>query len=237
MVEEDREKRWMPDRDEAEVRALQQVCERSITKGLKARGMTDVSGDSHRPVDDAAGDPSQVFAILLEPDRNGGVFVSFVANRGTDGPVCRTRHDPGIGMEQIDDPRTYGGGEFLLELPGVWDELAAAGRAAGGGESDDPIGREDMLFSAADSIDIGIEGVVVANRNTGDEIIVIANSIELMLAAERGLCGIAHEPGKNGALGDLRAPEGSTESPPRRQAAHPPRGISDQCFAGHAEAP
>ena len=109
-----------------------------------------VAGNGKRGIHEGFPKTTQVLRVLVETDWDSRVDIRR-CQRGCHGPECRSRHQVGIGPEQIVHPGTDRGRELALEASGVGHQLDRAAGAAGYGQSPHRRRRKDVRFAGADA--------------------------------------------------------------------------------------
>ncbi len=162
LIRQQREKRRVPHRDQAEVRTPDQMTQRRVPERVHVARMADRRRYGHHRPDEPLLKTADVLAVVGEPHRYAGGRHLLARLRGADGPIPRAVEQIGVVQKQIRDPGANAALKLVPEGGGIRNPLGRARRTAGGLEQAHTFAGEHLRLSFSDAGDTGAIVVVVA---------------------------------------------------------------------------
>jgi len=165
LIRQQREKRWVPHRDQPKVRPPDEMAERRVPEFVHGVRVPDRRGDGHHRPHEPLLKAANVFAVVREPHRYAGRRDLLRRLDGADGPVSRAVKQLGIVEEQIRDPGANAALKLVLEGSRIRNPLGRGRRPAGRFEQAHTLAGQHVRLSGGNAGDARAVVVVVAQRH------------------------------------------------------------------------
>ena len=123
LIRQQREKRRVPHRDQAEVRTPDEMTERRVPERFHGARMADGRRYGHHRPDEPLLKTADVLAVVREPHGYAGGRDLLARLRGADGPIPWAVEQIGVVQEQIRDPGANAALKLALEGGGIGNPL------------------------------------------------------------------------------------------------------------------